>query len=508
MSEIRSFAQNQIESILSEVALKISADAPDDALRLLDKHQLRLAKAPGTACRAAVLAARALELTGDMDAAKLRAVEAQRLAIACDDALCHAESLELQGKVALRQRDLPLSIRLFERAVSLWQRADRASPGLARTGLARTRIGLAYSTLRVRQLDVARVHAVEAVRLARQLDQPRILGNALNAAGAVYQVLAMSNHPNRRDGDMMSVLDPCDDPLVHRYAHAGIAVMAEAAQFALASGSELDYVMTQSNSATFEILIGRADTALLKHEAMVRVCRQIGHKYMLASALQMVGWSLRVLGRFAQAEASLREALAIAKDAGLRDIMLALHYDFSLVYEQLGQPNQALFHLREYVRLRPTVLPDGASPSSETASPSGPPADVALEQALHEDPDNPLPTRPLVGSKAYDPSQLIRAETFINAHLRERISVADVARHAGVSVRNLQLAFTRHRSMSPLAFITAARLAAAHKFMLQARSEKMTVAQVADHWGFENVSRFSRAYKARYGKSPAETLAG
>jgi tetratricopeptide (TPR) repeat protein len=58
----------------------------------------------------------------------------------------------------------------------------------------------------------------------------------------------------------------------------------------------------------------------------------------------MVGWSLRILGRNQEAENTLQEALAIAKDANTRDIVLSLHYDLSLVYEQLGQPNKALFH--------------------------------------------------------------------------------------------------------------------------------------------------------------------
>jgi len=176
-----------------------------------------------------------------------------------------------------------------------------------------------------------------------------------------------------------------------------------------------------------------------------------------------------------------------------------------LVYEQLGQPNKALFHLREYIRRdaprTPSVAPIASPPSAKAA-------DVEMHEALLEDTGVKEPNRPLIGVTSYDPSHVFRAESYINAHLRERIAVADVARHSGVSVRNLQLAFMRHRTQSPLAFILAARLSAAHKYMLQPRSQKITVAEVAEYWGFENVSRFSRAYKAQYGKSPAETLAG
>jgi hypothetical protein len=95
--------------------------------------------------------------------AKQRAVEAERLAVSCDDLLCQAESVEMQGKVALRQRDLPVCIRFFERAIPLWQRAQKSSEALTQRGLARTLIGLTYGTLAARQLSVARGHVVEAV---------------------------------------------------------------------------------------------------------------------------------------------------------------------------------------------------------------------------------------------------------------------------------------------------------------------------------------------------------
>ncbi len=505
MAEIRSFEQNQIDAILADAARSLAEDRPDEALRLLDKHQARLAKTAATECRAAVLACRALELTGEMEASKQRAVEAERLAVACNDLLCHAESVEMQGKVALRQRDLPVSIRLFERSIPLWQHAQESHEALAQRGLARTLIGLSYSTLAARQLSVARGHVVEAVRVARLTQQPRILGNALSAVGAVYQALAVSHHPSYTDGDSITVLDSCDDPLVQRYAQAGIATCAEASQNALDAGSELDYVLMQSNSATFENLAGRTDTALAKHEALAKYCRRSGHKYLLASALQMVGWSLRILGRNLEAESTLQEALAIAKDENMREIVLALHYDLSMAYEQLGQPNKALFHLREYIRRDTRRTP---SVASVAPSPAARAVDTEMQDALLEDTGVKEPTRPLIGVTNYDPSHVFRAESYINAHLRERVAVADVARHAGVSVRNLQLAFMRHRTQSPLAFILAARLSAAHKYMMQPRREKITVAEVADYWGFENVSRFSRAYKAQYGKSPAETLSG
>ena len=74
MAEIRSFEQNQIDAILADAARSLAEDRPDEAMRLIDKHQARLAKTAATECRAAVLASRALELTGEMEASKQRAV--------------------------------------------------------------------------------------------------------------------------------------------------------------------------------------------------------------------------------------------------------------------------------------------------------------------------------------------------------------------------------------------------------------------------------------------------
>jgi hypothetical protein len=58
MTEIRSFEQNQIDAILADAAQSLAEDRPDEAMRLLDKHQARLAKTAATECRAAVLASR------------------------------------------------------------------------------------------------------------------------------------------------------------------------------------------------------------------------------------------------------------------------------------------------------------------------------------------------------------------------------------------------------------------------------------------------------------------
>ena len=114
------------------------------------------------------------------------------------------------------------------------------------------------------------------------------------------------------------------------------------------------------------------------------------------------------------------------------------------------------------------------------------------------------------------PDYLCRAERYINDHLREKISVSDVARYAGVSVRSLQFAFAQHRAQTPHRFIISARLAAAHHCLVGTESNAMSVAneaacaqtlsELAQQWGFASASRFSSAYRRRYGHTPSKLL--
>ena len=114
------------------------------------------------------------------------------------------------------------------------------------------------------------------------------------------------------------------------------------------------------------------------------------------------------------------------------------------------------------------------------------------------------------------PDYLCRAERYINDHLREKISVSDVARYAGVSVRSLQFAFAQHRAQTPHRFIISARLAAAHHCLVGTGSNVapvtneaacgQTLSELAQQWGFASASRFSSAYRRRYGHNPFASL--
>ncbi|MCI5076064.1 AraC family transcriptional regulator [Oricola sp.] len=103
------------------------------------------------------------------------------------------------------------------------------------------------------------------------------------------------------------------------------------------------------------------------------------------------------------------------------------------------------------------------------------------------------------------PRHLRLAESFIAANLDLPLTIEDIANAAGTTPRTLQLAFRQFRGTTPLAFWRDRRLACAHKALMTGQPGT-SVTDVATQWGFTHLGRFSQTYKARYGRSPSDTL--
>lgn len=82
-------------------------------------------------------------------------------------------------------------------------------------------------------------------------------------------------------------------------------------------------------------------------------------------------------------------------------------------------------------------------------------------------------------------------------------TAADLARRVGVSSRGLQVAFARQVGVSPMAYLRGVRLQRAHHDLLEGQG---SVTAIALRWGFGHHGRFAAAYRARFGRSPSETL--
>ena len=100
-----------------------------------------------------------------------------------------------------------------------------------------------------------------------------------------------------------------------------------------------------------------------------------------------------------------------------------------------------------------------------------------------------------------------RAVDHIEAHLDEPISMADIARAAGVSVRAVQSTFRDLLDTTPMNYVRDRRLEAAREDLLRyGPGDGVTIAMVASDWGFSNAGRFATAYRQRFGEPPSATF--
>ena len=104
------------------------------------------------------------------------------------------------------------------------------------------------------------------------------------------------------------------------------------------------------------------------------------------------------------------------------------------------------------------------------------------------------------------PAYVRQAREYIEANLEHPVSLADITAAAGVHVTTLLKGFKQHYEISPMAYFKQKRLEAARRTLLAAEPFTISVAQVANQWGFFHLSRFARDYRQLFGELPSETL--
>lgn len=98
------------------------------------------------------------------------------------------------------------------------------------------------------------------------------------------------------------------------------------------------------------------------------------------------------------------------------------------------------------------------------------------------------------------------AVEYMHASAHLPITATDIAQEAGLTPRGLQQAFSRHLDTTPTAYLREIRLERVHHALRAAAPDSTTVADVARHWAFAHLGRFSAAYAQRFGEYPRETL--
>ncbi|WP_256203153.1 helix-turn-helix domain-containing protein [Pseudomonas sp. ML96] len=93
-----------------------------------------------------------------------------------------------------------------------------------------------------------------------------------------------------------------------------------------------------------------------------------------------------------------------------------------------------------------------------------------------------------------------------NAYPEDIFNVLQLAKAAGVSVRQLQQSFFQYTGLAPTAWLRLRRLNAAHRDLLNASPEHTTVAEIAMRRCFWHLGRFAESYRELFGESPRCTL--
>jgi transcriptional regulator GlxA family with amidase domain len=94
----------------------------------------------------------------------------------------------------------------------------------------------------------------------------------------------------------------------------------------------------------------------------------------------------------------------------------------------------------------------------------------------------------------------------VHEYAGEPLTVSDLARAAGLSVRALQESFQRALGCTPMNYLRGVRLRHTRSELLAADPKTTTVAEIASRWGFAHMGRFSNEYFRQYGEYPRQTL--
>lgn len=108
---------------------------------------------------------------------------------------------------------------------------------------------------------------------------------------------------------------------------------------------------------------------------------------------------------------------------------------------------------------------------------------------------------------ALDKARIVRrAEELFDGVRESRLSLADLARYAGVSARSLNYAFHSVYGMSPMQHFKRKQLGRARSHLHRASPARGTVKRVALETGISELGRFAAEYQHLFGELPSSTL--
>jgi transcriptional regulator GlxA family with amidase domain len=98
------------------------------------------------------------------------------------------------------------------------------------------------------------------------------------------------------------------------------------------------------------------------------------------------------------------------------------------------------------------------------------------------------------------------AEQLTLSDVNEPLHISALCLALSVSERTLRKAFHAIHGLPPCRHLRMLRLSRARRALEEANSELMTVTEIATHFGFLELGRFSVEYRKLFGESPSQTL--
>ena len=95
------------------------------------------------------------------------------------------------------------------------------------------------------------------------------------------------------------------------------------------------------------------------------------------------------------------------------------------------------------------------------------------------------------------PHLINRAAEFMASSVDPHLTVCEVATHAGLSVRSLQMGFKKFKNTTPIVFLREQRLEKARR-MLNMEDNSLTPKEIAYACGFTNYQSFCKYYSLKY----------
>lgn len=99
---------------------------------------------------------------------------------------------------------------------------------------------------------------------------------------------------------------------------------------------------------------------------------------------------------------------------------------------------------------------------------------------------------------------LAPVKLWIEAHLAEALSAERIAAQCGISTRHLNRLFEREET-SLMRYVWQRRLSRCHRELADPAQCGRSITELAFAAGFNDLSHFSRSYKAHYGRAPSDT---